>query len=928
MNIIKSINEISYITPDKSRCLKNLWKMQNIHPDFLEQNISFLSNIAMLFACSQFLADYSFVKPESLSLALKKIDSPVSKKEVIKDYKKLGKARYDYDYKKQCLNILRTLKKDYLLRITLRDLSEIITTKGSIYELSVLADSLIEIALNMSFKIMKDNFGDMKDDSFAIIGLGKLGAEELNYSSDIDIMTLYHSEKKISSGVRTATNILKNRINSHEYFCKLTEIITHLLQSITEDGICYRVDLRLRPDGQKGAISLPLNACLQYYESWGKSWERIALIRSRYIAGDTLLGSLFIKGTEPFVWKKSLDYNDIEEIRILKKRIDNISNINDIKRGYGGIREIEFFVHAFQLLYGGDRINLRKRNISDTLNELFIENLISKDDIDLLSSSYFFLRKIEHFLQMRDDNQTYIIPSSDEELEILAKKMRFENKSAFISKLKLQRFKVRDIYNLLFKDTVEINDSLLSIFEELPDEAIINYLEFKGFLKSREAFKNIRILQEQLATYKTLHERISLRKLIAYFLDEIIKTTNKDRALLNLINFIDKIGEHASFTGVLKERHDLIEIIIKTFSSSSYLTKSLLNIENIESIFDLQSTDDNFKHFEETIKKMNKTNEIKQNIRKFKSYEELKSGIFFIAGILDVYSFMERLSIIPDVILKTISSCLLPNNNFALVAFGSYGAKELNIGSDLDLVFIASENMRYNEFPEKIITLLTEYTDTGFAYKVDMRLRPDGSKGVLVNSIEGYEEYYLKSAKAWEIQSLIKARPVAGEPSLINNFEVLRKKIILKRRKDIRLQDIQEMRQKIIKEISKEKKGYDLKLGPGGIKEIEFIVQYIQLKYADIFPEIIIQNTFKALKKIASFSLIDKSTSGFLIESHRFLRTIDTILRMNNLNVLQINSDIPDIIIKLVNLNSRDELIEKIEKIRFNLSQISAIIYK
>lgn len=928
MNIIKLINDISDTTPDKPRCLKNLERMQTTHPDFIEQNIAFLSNIAMLFSCSQFLADYSFIKPESLTSSLKKIDSPISKEQIIKDYKRLEKNLWDYEYKKRCLKILRTLKKDYLLRITLRDLSGKISTEESAFELTVLADALIEIALNMSSKFMKDNFGDIKDNSFVIIGLGKLGAEELNYSSDIDIMTVYLSERQISSGIRTASGILKNRINSHEYFCKLTEIITNLFQTITEDGICYRVDLRLRPNGQKGSISTALNACFQYYESWGKSWERFALIRSRYIAGDTSLGLFFLKGIEPFIWKKSLDYNDIEEMKSLKKRIDSISDINDIKRGYGGIRELEFFVHAFQLLYGGEKNNLRKRKISETLNELLLENLLSKSDSDILSSSYFFLRKIEHFLQMKDDTQTYIIPSSDEELEILAKKMLFDNKAAFISKLKLQRFKVRDMYNLLFKDTAESTDSILSVFEELPDEAVFDFLKFKGFTDTNEAFKNIRLLQEQLTTYKTLYERTSLRKVIAYFLDEIIKATNKDKALLNLINFIDKIGEHASFTGILKERRELIEIIIKTFSTSSYLTRSLLNIENIESIFDLQHINGNFKRFEEIIQIMLKTNEIKQSIRKFKSYEELKSGIFFITGILDVYSFMERLSSIADAILKIITSSLMPDTKFAIIAFGGYGAKELNIGSDLDLIFIVSEDKVYNEFPDKIIKLLTEYTDTGVAYKVDLRLRPDGSKGILVNNIKGYEEYFLRNAKPWEIQSLIKARPVAGDPFLINGFENLRRKIILKRKKDIRSQDLQEMRQRIIKEISKEKKGYDLKLGPGGIKEIEFIVQYIQLKYADIFPDIIIQNTFEALKKIDSFSLIDKSTSSFLIESHRFLRTIDTILRMNNLNVLQINSDILDIIIKLINLTSKEELIEKLERIRFNLLQISAVIYK
>ena len=267
---------------------------------------------------------------------------------------------------------------------------------------------------------------------------------------------------------------------------------------------------------------------------------------------------------------------------------------------------------------------------------------------------------------------------------------------------------------------------------------------------------------------------------------------------------------------------------------------------------------------------------------------------------------------------------------------GGYGAGELNFGSDLDLMFIHipgdaslpdSEGPNPGTFAEEFIRILTEYTDSGVAYKVDMRLRPDGSKGVLMNDIAGYAAYYFKSAQPWEIQSLLRARPIAGDRCLISVFNDLRRNVIRRRRREIDGAGIKAMRQRIVRELSKERQGYDIKLGPGGIKEIEFIVQFLQLKYADIFPDIILHNTRAALKRLILHKLIDGKTGDVLLQSHRFLRTIDILLRLNGEDVLKTNSEFPDIIIKFLNLKSNDELIEKIESIRRQLYQIASMLY-
>ena len=354
MNRNNLIHEAASATPDPERALNNLERLFREHPAFLEEHAHEIVPIAGLFSYSQFLADYSIQNPSQLSRALKALSLPFDKGKILSDAYASYASFRDEDrapvYKEHAMKLLREMKKYYLLVITMRDISSVTTLHESMSELSILAEAITEIALEMSFTFMRRKFGMLRENAFSVIGMGKLGAGELNYSSDIDIITVYQSEKSVSTGVLNPFGIRHHKISSHEYCCMLTETMTNLLQSMTEDGIAYRVDLRLRPNGQKGDLSLSLDSCRSYYEAWGKTWERVALIRARPIAGSQELGTSFIRMIEPFVWKRSLDYNDIEEMKALKKKIDSIFDINDIKRGYGGIREIEFFVHAFQLL--------------------------------------------------------------------------------------------------------------------------------------------------------------------------------------------------------------------------------------------------------------------------------------------------------------------------------------------------------------------------------------------------------------------------------------------------------------------------------------------------------------------------------------------------------------------------------------------------
>src|SRR4030042_1243577 len=365
MNINSLIKGTSARTPDPERALKNLERLFKYVPEFLEENEQQIETVAGLFSYSQFLAEYCIKNPIKLSFALKNIHSPIKKQEIISQARKKYKVPVKKPsglFKQEAMKILREIKKSYLLRITIKDISGITSLNECMSELSILSEAILELSLDISFFLMRDKFGDLKNNSFSITGLH---------------------------------------------------------QSPTEDEIAYRVDLRLRPNGQKGAISLSLDSYVSYYESWGKTWERMALVRARHAAGDELFSRMFISAIEPFVWKRSIDYNDIEEIKELKKKVDIIFDVDDIKRGYGGIREIEFFVQTFQLLYGGDRKNLRTGTLTTALEELSKEGILSKEDVRTLSESYLFLRRLEHILQMKDDIQTHSLPSNPEEIAIL-----------------------------------------------------------------------------------------------------------------------------------------------------------------------------------------------------------------------------------------------------------------------------------------------------------------------------------------------------------------------------------------------------------------------------------------------------------------------------------------------------------------------------
>jgi [glutamine synthetase] adenylyltransferase / [glutamine synthetase]-adenylyl-L-tyrosine phosphorylase len=940
MKLNSLIQDASALTPDPEGAYKNLERFYQKNPVFFDQHAAAVNDIARLFAYSRFLADHSLRNPSSLSRALTELHLTVDRQNILSRADEIRASCSGWDsmvlFRQNAMKLLRELKKYYLLIITMKDISGVTDIRECMSELSALSEALLDLALDMSFFLMRRKFGLMRENRFSIIGMGKLGAAELNYSSDIDIIAVYESEDGFSTGTLNPFGIRYNKISSREYYCALTETVASLLQTPTEDGLASRVDLRLRPNGQKGALSLSLASYASYYESWGKTWERVALVRARPVAGDNVLGRVFMQAVEPFVWKRSLDYNDIEEIRELKKKIDILSDINDVKRGYGGIREMEFFIQTFQLLYGGENEKLRRTSLVEATTVLKKEGLLSSKEADLLSENYFFLRRLENILQMKDDLQTHTLPSQSGELAILAKKMSFDDTPAFLADLRLRRLKVRDMYNSLMGNTGTTEDVMLTLKDDLPDHAILDYLSFRGFRDPDRALKNITAIKDQISSGKTLQERTLLKKAVPLFLQQIISSVQKDRSLGMFVTFMEEIGNHASYIDLLLQRADAREIIIRTFSASTLLSRLLLRMENMEGIFEYPDIRMDYRSLQERLgAAIHLKDDPAAAIRKFKAGEELKSGMLFLKGSIDIHGLLHTFSMLADAVMRAVVKYLHAEKDFAVIALGGYGARELNTGSDLDIIFIGDRSGsgegvlsgKETGFAEETIRILSGYTADGIAYKTDMRLRPDGSRGMIINDVGGYENYYLRSAQPWEIQSLLRARPVAGDMSLLNKFQAMKKRIIMLRGKELSGSYVTDMRRRIMRSISSESSGYDVKLGPGGIKEIEFLVQYLQLKNASRFPEIIVHNTRDAVKSLSRRDIIDSRTEGLLLNAHGFLRTIETLLRLNEESRLKKDSEITDIIVRFLNLGSEDELISRIRRTGKKISALTRKFY-
>lgn len=828
---------------------------------------------------------------------------------------------------------LRGFKYGEFLRITARDLSGLAGLVETTLELSNLADAALETALRVSVHKLEKKYGHpqyapsegrKKRCPFTVIAMGKLGGRELNFSSDIDIMYLYLTDKGETSGPQKITN--------HQYFVKVGELINRLIGQKTEDGFVFRVDLRLRPEGERGDLVQSLAGYELYYESWGQTWERSALLKARPCAGDMELGRVFLETIRPFVFRKYLDYSAISEIRDMKQRVEKHAlthgqDLIDLKLGAGGIREIEFFISVLQLIYGAREQGVREKSSLKALHRLALKNLISFEEQQDLAKAYEFLRTAEHRLQVVDERQTHSLNNTMEEVQPLAMRLGFRDKDgltageAFTVELTKHNNRVRQIYDgLLTEQAVDVIDTdggFSPLFEiDIPEDECVRLLGKKGFNDPRQSYINFLLLRDgSPGSPLTPRSRGLFIKIMPALLYGCAQSPDPDMALARLESFVAAFGSREALYDFISTQPEAARRVTRLLGWSDYFSRLLITYPELSDSLlfagdeaSRKTRDEMSGELEKELAKFATLADKMDILRKYKHAEELRIGIDDILNDPGTKTTSHTLTTLAEVVLeKTLllaaedtdskygkPSGVNKSAGIAVAGFGKLGSGELGYGSDLDIIFLyrgsetggKSKGIGLTEYyarlSERAIFILTSLTREGFLFRVDTRLRPGGTKGVLAHNIESLREYYMKKASVWELQALTRARGVAGDGRLISLFEKMREEILLapKDAGDVKAA-VKAMRARIERELGKKVKGgYHIKYGKGGLVDIEFMIQCLQLIRGPENPDVLTSDTQSALDAITGLGLLPGGEK--LKDSYVFLRDLESCLRITS----------------------------------------------
>ncbi|MGB2691612.1 MAG: bifunctional [glutamate--ammonia ligase]-adenylyl-L-tyrosine phosphorylase/[glutamate--ammonia-ligase] adenylyltransferase [Thermodesulfobacteriota bacterium] len=803
--------------------------------------------------------------------------------------KEVGAIKKAVDSGESLGSQLRQYKYREFSRIIYRDVLSLCPFSDTMEELSDLASAIVEAAV----RFYSEELDTKPHGEFVVLGMGKLGGRELNLSSDIDLIYVYRDN------------------GDPNPFYKLAEKITRLLSALTEDGFLYRVDLALRPGGSKSTVAVPIEGAVEHYFYWGDTWERAAMIKVRPIAGDLALGDEFIKEIEPFVYKKFLDYQSIEELKDMKTKLDKLQKKDDVKLGKGGIREIEFFIQALQLVNGGEIKGIRERNSLTTLKKLRKLNIIDNEVFESLTSSYLFLRKVEHMIQLVDERQTHKIPASSEDITILAKRCNLADKDEFEELYKEHTSSVSKIYKHLFFDPSQQTEEFGKEFWELADfltsgnideaEAVEN-LRILGFKNPESAIDIFSKLLDPRLGGLTQEGKLTTKKVIPAFLGEILKSFDPDAALVNLERFISGIGWRSSIYSVLLENPEIIKLLARLFSTSGYLSNFLIRHPEYLDVITLRdvrteyaSKKEMLESLQESMKEATDEEDKLDAIRKFRHVETLKICLRDLNGEVDPFYVGKYLSMVAEAVLEVgiqlaweiVSKTQKGKHkkiNMQILGVGKLGGQEMSYNSDLDVIFIyeGSDHEFYSKLGQKVISVLSVPTGEGYAYKIDLDLRPSGRSGALVTSFDSFKEYHQGSAQIWERQALIRARPTAGSQRLGNKIMEAVTHFVYEESypKDFH-REIHRLRSRMEKELAKETASkVNIKTGKGGTVDVEFLVQMLQLKYGGDYPELRVQNTVDALFILNLKGIIKDKEFKILKEGLYFLKKMENLLRL------------------------------------------------
>ena len=793
--------------------------------------------------------------------------------------------------------VLRQCRRREMVRIIWRDSTGLADFQETVRDLSALADACIDAALGKLYEWMQPDFGlpyyqsDHHKDQpmpLVVLGMGKLGARELNLSSDIDLMFAYAHEGETRGGRRALAH--------RDFFTRLGQKLIKALDENTVDGFVFRVDMRLRPYGSSGALALNFRAMESYYEEQGREWERYAMIKARAIGTDNGDGEELLQRLRPFVYRRYVDFGVIESLRELKKLINQEvlrkGNEDNVKTGAGGIREVEFIAQVFQLIRGGQDVELQRRNLLQVMGIIRDLELLPAQIIQSLCDDYVFLRNVEHRIQALQDRQTQLLPADPLQQARIAVGMGFPDWGAFYRALSDARQRVRSHFDALIAapeehDEVVVRDQAVALWmTDHSSEEGQEDLQELGFLQTQEAWH---LLNEFRTSRQVTHlqavGRERLDKLMPLLINACAQQDNPGLTLQRVLRLVESILRRSAYIALLVENPNSLERLAMLFAASPWvadtiarypmLLDTLLNEASLLSPLGVDTLKNELRQVLLRIPEDDLERQM-DALRQFKHSHVLRVAASEIAETLPLMKVSDYLTWLAETLLQAVlelawrqmvekygrpsrqdgSPC---EQDFIIVGYGKVGGIELSYSSDLDLVFIhdadsngatdgeksIDNNVFFARLGQRIIHILTSKMASGELYETDMRLRPSGNAGLLVSSLKSFQDYQQEKAWSWEHQALVRARVVAGCPQLAQRFVRVRDAVLSRPREEALLrQEVIEMREKMLAHLGTYKElelnesrlnaehTFNLKQDPGGIVDIEFLAQYLVLRWS------------------------------------------------------------------------------------------------
>jgi glutamate-ammonia-ligase adenylyltransferase len=806
---------------------------------------------------------------------------------------------------------LRTVRADELVRLGVRELEMGLDTEVG-RELARLADACFDAAITVCDAELRarygpprylDDDGRERDARLVVIGMGKLGGEELNFASDVDVIYVYSSDHGEAGP-----------LSLHEYFAKLCMHVTAAFSEITDEDMVFRVDLRLRPEGGKGAIASSRDALERYYETFGRPWERQAWIKARPCAGDLALGAEVVQMLQPFVFPRYMAHDVVGEVHALNRRIKRelVRHRDgfDVKNGDGGIREIEFFVQALQLVHAGKRPSLRPRGTIAGLDALLFAGLVTDDEHLWLWRAYRWLRHAEHVLQLEAGLQTQTIPADASARELFARRLGLRDTAALEAELAHHTRRVAHLFATLgapesdahaddpWKSSAEgIADILRG---ELPDADEITALERLGFSDVTAARAELARARRRPGSPLSPGAVDRAARVGALLFAEIAASADPDQALRFFGDLVARRGEAWSLWPLLDEQPAIARLLGSLFGASAYLARTLVDTpELIDLLVELGQTPPTRTIAQIAADLAARTAAVDPSdleaiwsaVAEIKNGHVLRVGLADFGGALDALEVCTELTAIAEACLSHALAIVLAQlppraGSIAVLGLGKLGGAELGYAADLDVVFVFEDPdgddgaiAHFSRLAQRLLGALRQRTPRGRLYEVDTRLRPSGSQGLLVSSLASWRRYHAESAQLWEHQALIKLRPVAGDAAL--GAEVARhaSETVYGAPHDARdvAAAIIAMRDRIERELGGPR---DLKTGAGGVIDVEFAAQYLQLVHGHDCPPLRTTSTSGALRAAAEAGIAPPEVVRLLEQGYRFLRGIEHRLRV------------------------------------------------